>query len=401
MKKLVLATVIAGLTGNAMAVDVYTDDVSTVTLFGEVRSKFTSEEDDDSGTKFSMSSSKLGVTAKHELGNGYYAEGLLRFSFDLNESGNVELSKGYITVGSDPVGVLTLGRQGSVHDDMFDYDVSWAFGGDAKNGRDIWGTGMIESGLVYKWSNDQLTVMIQHSTAEEETYTLAEETRHGDVLHNKHVHAKLDKTMAVGASWKADYGLGVSGSYTTTKLNKFSQDTDKSGKIEKDELGNLDSTLKDLKAKSAGFQIGYDVGDLSLAFAIFNFKYQADKKEQFDVEQNSYGFSASYKLPSGVNLYTVYDYYEVEDKNENTSVTLKGQNSEKKVKNKVEGKTYLIGLDYWPHKQVVTFAEVAKTDIDFKYEGDASFNIPGGGTFTVAVKDTKQTKYSIGARVYF
>ncbi|MCL6270451.1 porin [Sansalvadorimonas sp. 2012CJ34-2] len=389
MKKSVLAAAVAAVAGNALAVDVYNQDGATLNIFGEVKSTYSNTEKDDKGTKFSMSGSKLGAYAKYDLDNGFYVKGYLRFSFDLNESGNVELSKGFIEAGSDETGSLTLGRHGSVHGDIFDYDQSWAFGGDAKNGENIFGTGSIESGLVYKWSNNGFTFMAQHSTDEEDTYSLQTETKHGEATNNdQRYKGNLDKTMAFGGVWDSDFGLSLKAAYTTATLNKLEKKEWKSGKWVWEKFADS----KDVKAVSTGVQAGYSFGDVSLAAAFFRFNYQADRKQDLDVDHNSFGLSAKYKLDDKLNLYTVYDSIEIKSKYPNVKNA-----SDNLVKGEAETKTFTLGLDYSPHKQVVTFVEFAQVDTDFKDK----YKYRNSDGIELVAKSSKASKYAFGARVYF
>ena len=354
MKKLVLAAVVAALSGQAMAVNVYNADDATLDVYGEIRTRVKKEE--GTAGKFDGDSTKIGVIGKYDIGNDMYVVGEMRMGGDYNDTdnddadgGEFNFDRGYVGIGHNVYGVVRAGRMPSVHDTMFSHDESYVWGGAAKNGQNAFGTDVASSAGQYEWSNESFKVMaqVQGRTSYD---------------HEKDP-TKIKDGYALGGVWMSDLGLDMTIAYTSVELDN---NTDATSSI----------NFNGGEANSFGIQAKYKTGALTMTAAVYSFEQTAKRKTDFDQEMDSYGLSARYAFANGIGLYGVYDYKDATDNN----VKINNKKLEETTK------LFTMGVDFWPHKQFVTFAEVAQEKIEYN---------------TSSIKDQETGKYSIGARFYF
>ena len=361
MKKLVLAAVVAALSGQAMAVNVYNADDATLDVYGEIRTRIKKVEGE--AGKFDGDSTKIGVKGKYGIGNDMYVVGEMRMGGDFNNTkdsdngGEFNFDRGYVGIGHNAYGVVRAGRMPSVHDTLFSHDESYVWGGSAKNGSNAFGTDVANSAGQYEWSNESFKVMaqVQGHTSDDATFKKSDkdETLIGST--------NIKNGYALGGVWMSDLGLDITTAYTSVELD------DKNSTLNVFDGG---------EANSFGVQAKYSINSLTLTAAVYNFEQTAKKKTDFDREINSYGLSARYAFANGIGLYGVYDNKETTD-------------NQPKVNNKKleeTSKTFTMGVDFWPHKQFVTYAEFAQE----KTENNK-----------VDSKDKEIGKYAVGARFYF
>ncbi|MCL6269461.1 porin [Sansalvadorimonas sp. 2012CJ34-2] len=360
MKKLVLAAAIAAVASNAMALEVYNADGATVNVFGEIRTRLQSIEDDNTGSKFDMGGSKLGVEAKYAMNDDLTAGGYLRYGFDLNDGdNNVKVSKGYVYLSSNKMGTVTVGKQGSVYDSFIGgYDASTLYGGAAKMASNAAGTDSIESGITYKWSNDSFTVMAQHSLAAEDANTF--KPAETQPVKAAMASEQLNKTFALGGSWSSDFGLTLGGAYTLADHDKLTGF----------------ATSKNVEIKTVGFEAGYSINAVTLGATMTQIDTESDKDKELLTESNSFGLGVAYAFENGVNAFAGYDIVETEDSSKGID----------KKANEDETKSFNIGVDYRPHPQVKTFVEYARAKTSYEETGK---------------KSKTQDKWGVGVRVYF
>lgn len=400
MKKLALALAVTALSSQAMAYNIYDADGDTLDLYGEIRLRYRFEE--ENGNRMDGDNTRIGVKGQYAVTPETYVFGDVRMVANWNDTdsdivtktdpdtGKISSStpkadtdltydRGLVGVGNTKYGELRAGRMPSAHDIMYGYDISWVYGGTAKNGENYLGTGGETSSLFqYQWTGDNLAVIAQGQGRANTSVNPNNVT----VITNPQILTigtlpvgsfKIKSGLAMGASYEADFGLGLSTSYTRTELTPDNNE---------DRLH-----VSKLDAKSYGVEATYTYENLDLALAGFKFKQEVTERAvgsiDHNVDQNGFGASARYNFTEDIAVYTVYDYLKSKTKDDQAA-TYNGKNLRETFK------SITLGAQYWPAPQFVTFAEMAHISND-----------TNRAVNDVRVKNTSDNDYAIGARFYF
>ena len=392
MKKLALALAVTALSSQAMAYNIYDADGDTLDLYGEIRLRYRFEE--ENGNRMDGDNTRIGVKGQYAVTPETYVFGDVRMVANWNDtdsdidltSGTTEeadndlsYDRGLVGIGNTSYGELRLGRMPSVHDIMYGYDISWVYGGTAKNGENYFGTGGETSSLFqYQWTGDNIAVIAQGQGRANTSVDLNNVTVITDpqilTIGTLPVRTfKIKSGLAMGVSYETDFGLGLSTSYTRTELTP-------NNSADRGYISKLD-------AKSYGVEATYTYEKLDLALAGFKFKQEVSERAvgsiDHNVDQNGFGASARYNFTEDIAVYTVYDYLKSKTKDDGT-VTYNGRNLRETFK------SITLGAQYWPAPQFVTFAEMAHIS-----------NHTNRAVDNIRVKNTSDNDYAIGARFYF
>ena len=351
MKKLALAVAVAAISSQAMAVEIYNAEDASLEVYGEIRARLRNQSGESS--EFDGQNTRIGIKGQYALGNDMYALGNVRMYGDYNSNDSASYDRGYVGLGHNAMGEIRFGKVASIHDDIFDYDISWVYGGNAMMGNDQFATDVASSAAQYEWNSDSLRVMAQYQTR---TDTADDGSLGRD--------SRIDEGYSIGASWASDFGLGLTGAYTTV------------------ELVGLGAGMKSVDADTFGLEATYAVGNFSVAVAYFTQDVVGNNsvtKANYNTEATGVGANVRYEFDNGIGLYGVYDYVETTDSN----VREAGRKQE------VEVTTYTLGVDYWPHQQLVTFVEYAHEKDEARFQADRNH------------KNIKNDNIAIGARFYF
>lgn len=394
MKKLALALAVTALSSQAMAYNIYDADGDTLDLYGEIRLRYRFEE--ENGNRMDGDNTRIGVKGQYAVTPETYVFGDVRIEADWNGTdsdfdktdtnastpaadNDLIYDRGLVGVGNTKYGEIRAGRMPSIHDIMYAYDISWVYGGTAKNGENYFGTGGETPSLFqYQWTGDNIAVIAQGQGRANTSVDLNNVT----VITNPQILTigtlpvrtfKIKSGLAMGASYETDFGLGLSTSYTRTELTP---DNSK----DREHVSKLD-------AKSYGVEATYTYENLDLAMAGFKFKQEVTERAvgsiDHNVDQNGFGASARYNFTEDIAVYTVYDYLKSKTKDDQAA-TYNGKNLRETFK------SITLGAQYWPAPQFVTFAEMAHISND-----------TNRAVNDVRVKNTSDNDYAIGARFYF
>ena len=356
----ILAAVVAAFSHTATAAEVYKDADTTFDLFGEVRTRW--DESESASHTANGSGSKIGVSGEHRLGELTF-KGFTKFEYNGNThaANTFQVNESYVGLAHTQYGELNIGRKSTIHDTLFGYDSSWAFGGTAKNGHDPFGTGTADSLVQYTWSANGLTLMGQVQ-GRSEFVNDGYETR-VDLDPVDPQSASVRSGVGAGLAWQSDFGLGVKAAYTRANLDSLTETL---------EGVSPAVILENVTVDSLGAEVDYDIGRFSLAAAAFHFDYSLPG---FDEKQTGFGGRASYTVAEPVHLYTVVDYLK-------SSFSPAAGGTVDMTDSSVT--TYTSGVDYWPHKQVMSFVEFSH-QVD-KADGSAK---------------EENLSMAVGARYYF
>ena len=395
MKKLALALAVTALSSQAMAYNIYDADGDTLDLYGEIRLRYRFEE--ENGNRMDGDNTRIGVKGQYAVTPETYVFGDVRMEADWNGTdsdfdktnpaattpaaeNNLTYDRGLVGVGNTKYGEIRAGRMPSIHDIMYAYDISWVYGGTAKNGENYFGTGgETPSLLQYQWTGDNLAVIAQGQGRANTSVDLNNVT----VITDPQILTigtlppwtfKIKSGLAMGVSYETDFGLGLSTSYTRTELTPDNS-TDR-------------VHVSKLDAKSYGVEATYTYEKLDLALAGFKFKQEVSERAvgsiDHNVNQKGFGASARYNFTEDIAVYTVYDYLKSKTKDDSAN-TYNDRNLRETFK------SITLGAQYWPAPQFVTFAEMAHIN------NNTNKKLENGER----VKNTSDNDYAIGARFYF
>ncbi|KLV09203.1 porin [Photobacterium aquae] len=347
MKKTVVAAVIGSViaSASAMAAEVYKSDDMSVSVYGNLRARYETTDNGVMGadSTFTGEGTELGLNMTYFMPNNMYVNGdvLKEFNIIPEDGDGFDdsdfLKFGSVAIGGD-FGEFRIGRMSAVQDTLAgQYDITWEYGGTANIKEDWAATDRLTNGLQYKIDVQNFTIMAQYHTGDEgiDASGAANPDR-GEL--------GIDQAYALGVAWNADFGLGLSGTYTQserTERSIYGDDTDTSW--------TLNAT--------------YEYKALSLAAMYADYDFAGDEK-------TGIGATARYDLPMGVGLYGVYDYVDYDTKD-----------------NKLN--QYTIGADYWLTNQVVSYVEYADMSFD-----DEKTALDGE-------KMLDDNAFTIGMRLYF
>ncbi|AHG77702.1 Outer membrane protein P2-like protein [Mannheimia varigena USDA-ARS-USMARC-1312] len=323
MKKTLVALAVTAFAASASAVTVYDAEGSKVDIDGSIRmvlERANSETKNGFGTitekkrthtGIRNAGSRIGVTARHQLAEDFYALGRVEVRFDKFEKGaasedgfgSAYAKRAYVGLGSKQYGQVTFGRQLTIADDL-SQSVDYEYGINPKGNYIVDAANQV---VRYDYNGiENLQLSANYNFAQKRD-------ANGEVLPNS-----LQNGFALGAlytvdNWDLRAALGRS-SFKT-------------------ENGN-DKHRKDAVLAS----VGYTAGDLKLSV---DGGYRHEKKlgEKGNAFYVAPGFA--YQVVPASKVYGNYLYERGEIKNVS--------------KEKTHG--FLLGVDYKFHKHVVAFVE--------------------------------------------
>ena len=363
---MLLAAVAAAFSHTAVATEVYSEDGTKIDLFGEVRTQW--NEGDAISHDVTGSGSKIGVSGEHSLGQ-LTARGVSSFQYNGNthSAANFQVKEGYLGLRHKTYGELDIGRKATVHDTLFDYDCSWAFGGAAKNGHDPLGTGISESLIQYAWTGSELTLMGQIQARSTFVNDGFEAGGALDPLNPE--KASVRPGFGLGLAWNGSMGVGAKVAYTRASLDNLSATPGGGNGVTPAPAAIM---APHMTVDSAGLQLDCTLGQVGLAAAVFNFSYKLPAEKQKKV---GLAGRVAYNVIRPVNVYAVADRVQTSAPEESTFVNLAPKSTVA---------TYTGGFDYRPHKKMLTFME-------FSYE------VSKAGQ----ADKTNNGRVAAGARYYF
>lgn len=316
MQKKLLATVVASLVSSqAMAVEVYNDDTSSLSIGGRIG--FNTEKSNGSDTAGKNDSARINFKFAHKFDNGWTGHGVAEWGFNADdEYVNGEKQDtfnnrlGYVALSNDSVGSITAGKNWSVTYDVSGWTDSYAIGGgsamgiyDGRAGGDFDGTARADDALQYRGSFHGLNVGVQ--------YQLSGNNNLDNGVNN---NGKIERKDGYGIALSYDLpmGLSVGAAYSETRYDDFSgatyegQDKSKSAtagvKFENEMLyaaamygqfrnkTSVDTTVTDLDRKSTGIEV---YGRLQLPQVVDGFALEAGynqldaNKQQNDTDSDA------------------------------------------------------------------------------------------------------------------
>ena len=150
MKKLALAVAVAAISSQAMAVEIYNAEDASLEVYGEIRARLRNQSGESS--EFDGQNTRIGIKGQYALSNDMYALGNVRMYGDYNSNDSASYDRGYVGLGHNAMGEIRFGKVASIHDDIFDYDISWVYGGNAMMGNDQFATDVASSAAQYEWN---------------------------------------------------------------------------------------------------------------------------------------------------------------------------------------------------------------------------------------------------------
>ena len=176
MQKKLLAAVVASLVaGQAMALEVYNDDTTSLSIGGRVGVKAEKAEGENVGMK--NDSSRINFKFAHKLGNGWTGHGVAEWGFRAKDEYKVLGGKedtffnrlGFVGLDHDTYGKITAGKSWSVMFDVNGWTDAYAIGGgkamglyDGRLGGDFDGSARADDVLQYRNSFGGLNVGVQY-----------------------------------------------------------------------------------------------------------------------------------------------------------------------------------------------------------------------------------------------
>lgn len=360
MKKTLVALAVTAFAASASAVTVYDAEGSKVDIDGSVRmvlERANSETKNGFGTitekkrthtGIRNDDSRIGVTARHQLADDFYALGRLEVRFDKFEEGaasedgfgSAYAKRAYVGLGSKQYGQLTVGRQLTIADDL-SQSVDYTYGINPKG--DYVET---EANQVVRYDYngvENLQLSAHYAFAQERDES-------GEVLDKS-----LQNAFGVGALYTVDnWDLRAAYGHSSFKT----------------ENGND-------KHRVDGFlaSVGYTAGDLKLSV-------DGGYRHEKELGQKSSAFYVSpgfvYQVVPASKVYGNYLY----------------ERGEVKDVSKAKTHGFLVGVDYKFHKNVVAFVEGS-----VKRTKDFDKNATGEG-FTYNGRTTDKA-IGVGMRVFW
>ncbi len=374
MKKLALAIAVAAMSSQAMAVSLYSSDDASLSLYGEIRTRI--QKENGSTAKFDGNNTRFGLLGNYSLTPSTALIGEFRITGDFNNSENsTSFDRGYVGIADDTYGIFRIGRMPSVADRLISYDQSWVYGGVAKSGTSAFGTDIASSSFQWENTYGAITLYAQGQGEANDSATFTNnQYLENDNLFTSRFTSTIKNGYALGASLATDIGLTMNVAYTTVSLTNKESGT---------------TYLREGEAESFAIGATWAIdNNLDIGVAAFSRKQTANKggliasaANNIEGKQQGFGLSGRYSFDGGISVYGVYDYL----KDENTYTTLNVPNDKSL---ETETNQITLGVDYWVHPQLVTFAEVAEKDMTDNRSKSAS-------------QDDTTSMFALGARFYF
>ncbi|UYM18754.1 porin [Endozoicomonas euniceicola] len=369
MQKKLLAAVVASLVaGQAMALEVYNDDTTSLSIGGRIGVKAEKAEGSSAGMK--NDSSRINFKFAHKLGNGWTGHGVAEWGFrakDEYKDGAKEDTffnrLGFVGLDHDTYGKITAGKSWSVMFDVNGWTDSYAIGGgkamglyDGRLGGDFDGSARADDVLQYRNSFGGLNVGVQYQL---------EGHNDGAYLENT-VDDRIKRKSGAGVSLSYDLPMGLSlgATYAETEYEESA----------------LFKGQKKSKAATVGTKFENEMLKLAATYGQFENKTSTIKSAG-DLDKKSTGLElfAQVNLPQvvdGFALYTGYNQLEAD----------KQMVSGKEANSKAEFKEFALGAIYktGPMQFAFEWADGERKGHDGK-----------------KIKDKSGDTYSVNARYYF
>lgn len=366
MKKTLVALAVTAFAASASAVTVYDAEGSKVDIDGSIRmvlERANSEKKDGFGTitekkrthtGIRNADSRIGVTARHQLAEDFYALGRVEVRFDKVDKfdkdgkdlpsedgfGSAYAKRAYVGLGSKQYGQVTFGRQLTIADDL-SQSVDYEYGINPKGDYIVDAANQV---VRYDYNGIENLQLSAH-------YAFAQKRdANGEVLVDE-----LQNAFGVGALYTVDnWDLRAAYGHSSFKTQNG------------DDKNRKDGVLA---------SVGYTEGDLTLSV---DGGYRHEKKlgQKGNAFYVSPGFA--YQVVPASKVYGNYLYERASIKDVN--------------KEKTHG--FLLGVDYKFHKQVVAFVEG-------KYIRTKGFDKNATGEGYTYNGRTTDKAIGVGMRVYW
>lgn len=342
MKKTLVALAVAAMAAtSANAATVYEKDGTKIELNGSLRVLLGKMSKDQRGDLIN-NGSRLWVKANQDLGNGLGALAGLELRFDekadkkVNTFGNPRARQVYAGFGHSDIGTVTFGRQVTTLDNVQLSDFAYPFGG-----------------------NNNLTEYADKSIK----YTSAEWA--GFSFGADYLFGSADKHQK--ETYK--YGYGVSAFYSRALAQDFNLNLAAGYGVDKYDDTNTATAKTGKKNQGWRTSVQFEFGPAALGVEYG----RTDTKLHSNTLERTRAFlvGAKYQVIQPTAVYFQYQ----------NNQTLEVASGNKETENK-----YVVGADYKFHKNVLVFAEVARSLVK---------------EHSAPVVKSNDTAYGVGLRVFF
>ncbi|MTI12470.1 porin [Sansalvadorimonas verongulae] len=375
MKKLALALAVAAISGQAAAVEVYSDDNSSVEVYGQLRTRLQKTRNDDAA-KFDVANSRIGTIGTYNLSDDLTAKGQFQLKYS-DDATNFFSDAMWVGLQSKTMGQLRLGTMWTQWDaQMGKHSNGYAFTGSSSMLSTNYGTVAMKNLLSYDITLGQVSLFAEYMIAPMESDVKGENMSFAamtDSLKNledddtlKAQNIAIDKFYTYGATWNSDFGLSVSLLHGGTDLKeKRADNTDTA-------VGTTDST---------GLSMSYAIRNLTVGAQAFRTNAQATNKANFDQTKTGYGIGGKYSFDNGVSPYYAFDQIQEDSKGTNLA-NATNANAAGVIDSRT--RTHAMGVEFKPSASFRTWAEVGREKKTHKFDNN-----------------TTATKWALGARYYF
>ena len=363
MKKLALAVAVAAISGQAAAVEVFSNDTTSLEVYGQLRTRLV-KTNNDGEAAFDVANSRIGTTGTYKMNDDLTFTGRFQVKYADSDT-NFFNDSLWIGMNSKKLGEVRIGSMYSIwDDDQGKHDFTYYTGGGAKLGSDVNGTVFLSNVLDYRLNLGQVTLRAQtimspiernaHRKRYDEkvdvNYTTDGSTVTAETTSS---YTKIDSAHIMGATWNSDFGLTLAGTYAATELETVTT------------VGTNDPSTSSMKdTKSMGLTASYSINDLTVGAQYTKVNTDFAAANTHDEDKTGYGFGAKYAMDYNLAPYFTYDNVKTEVKGEKDETT----------------KTYVLGVEYKPSASIRAFAQ-------------------GGRTKETGEKN--ETTFVVGARYYF
>ena len=172
--------------------------------------------------------SNIGLKIKHQLDEEVYVRGRFELGWedmasptvDNGGDSKLQMHYGFVAIGSEKMGEVKLGKMGSVRDAMGKkHDFSHALAGASMPSCKGWqATDVANNALGYEWNGRGVTVMMQGQgdSGKYDTMTI------GSM--NLLEHPSINHGYGAGVNWDTDIGLSISATYTHVSVQQAKED---------------------------------------------------------------------------------------------------------------------------------------------------------------------------------
>ncbi|WP_257288721.1 MULTISPECIES: porin [unclassified Endozoicomonas] len=290
-KKILAAAVATAVAGPAMAVNVYDDGTSSLSIGGRVGVVAKNHDGDNT---LNNDSARINFKFAHKFDSGWTGQGVAEWGFRAKDEYDADGNKeetffnrlGYVGLSHEEMGAFAAGKNWSVTYDVSGWTDMYAIGGgsalgiyDGRNGGDFDGSARADDVIQYRNSFGGLNIGLQYQM-QDQTVT----------------NAQRDSGFGISASYDLAMGLSLGAAYSETKYEETGtfadQEKSKSAtaglKFENErlylaamygELTNKTNLSGDLDAKSKGIEL---YGRLAMNNVLQGFSLEAGYNELKD-----------------------------------------------------------------------------------------------------------------------